>query len=234
MSAVEILEPGTLTLAELAAEANREARLAEEAAQTAVRHWVNAGEALLKVKAQIPASEWVPWLASNFEASPNWGQFCVRLATYRHVVEAEGVSSVRQARVLIRGLPAIERGVEINARREQALELRDAGMTYRAIADALGCSLSSVQKWCNPRTRDRMKARKREWAAVRRRMLAERQAGRVGGGIAEAYAMAERMQDVLGRAHAEATDLEARRALSLAGEHYRKMRDEIVRALGVT
>lgn len=46
--------------------------------------------------------------------------------------------------------------------------------------------------------------------------------------------MAERMQDVLGRAHSESTDPEGRRALSVAGEHYRKMRDEIVRALGVS
>lgn len=56
---------------------------------------------------------------------------------------------------------------------------------------------------------------------------------KAGGAMAELYASTERMQDVLGQAHREATDSEARVALSLAGEHYRAMRDEIVRALGV-
>jgi len=45
--------------------------------------------------------------------------------------------------------------------------------------------------------------------------------------------MGESFQDVLGQAHREEDDREAREAWARAGEHYRKMRDEIVRALGV-
>jgi transposase len=230
---VEVLERGELSLSELAVEANREHELAEAAAANAVQHWINAGEALIKVKRQLRGSEWIPWLSANFNASANWGQFCVRLATYRHVVEEDGTTSIFEARTLIRGLPAIERGVEHHARREQALELRDAGHTYREIAETLGASLSTVQKWCNPKTRAKINARKREWAAAKRRMLAERNAKQAGGGIAALYAMSERMQDVIAQAQRETADAEARRALSQAGAHYRKMRDEIVRALGV-
>jgi hypothetical protein len=56
---------------------------------------------------------------------------------------------------------------------------------------------------------------------------------KAGAGLAEAYAMAERMQDVIGQAEREAGTREARAALREAGAHYRRMRDEIVRALGV-
>jgi hypothetical protein len=61
-----------------------------------------------------------------------------------------------------------------------------------------------------------------------------RAARKAGGALAEAYAVAERMQDTIAQAHREATDREAREALALAGEHHRKMRDQIVRALGVS
>lgn len=61
---------------------------------------------------------------------------------------------------------------------------------------------------------------------------AKRTVRKAGGAIAEAWAMSERMQDVLGQAHREAEDMDARRALSEAGTHYRRMRDEVVRALG--
>lgn len=75
----------------------------------------------------------------------------------------------------------------------------------------------------------------RQALADQRREQAIKQAVRkAGGAISDLYAMAERMQDVLAYAQREATDREAREALSLAGEHHRKMRDEIVRALGVS
>lgn len=51
--------------------------------------------------------------------------------------------------------------------------------------------------------------------------------------MAELYANCERMQDVLAQARREATSMEARRALAGAEQHYREMRDDVVRALGV-
>jgi predicted transcriptional regulator len=113
-------------------------------------------------------------------------------------------------------------------------------MSRRAIAEALGVSHSAVKRWCNPeknadyerRRRDRIRrAKQAEERRIAKARLAARNASKP---LAQTNAMAEKMQDVLGQAHAEATDSEARRALAVAGEHYRKMRDEIVRALGVS
>lgn len=51
--------------------------------------------------------------------------------------------------------------------------------------------------------------------------------------ISRLYADSEKMQDLLGQAHREATDKAQREALANAGSHYRAMRDEIVKAMGV-
>jgi hypothetical protein len=56
---------------------------------------------------------------------------------------------------------------------------------------------------------------------------------KAGAATQEAWSMAERFQDVIAQAQRETEDREARAALSRAGEHHRKMRDEIVKALGV-
>lgn len=82
------------------------------------------------------------------------------------------------------------------------------------------------------------KARRRsvELRAAREQAKAaeiKRAVRKAGAATAEAWAMAERFQDVIAQAQDETQDSEARAALSRAGEHYRKMRDEIVKALGV-
>lgn len=52
--------------------------------------------------------------------------------------------------------------------------------------------------------------------------------------LSEAYSMSERMSRVLAQARDEATSDEARKALDAATGHYHRMRDDIVRALGVS
>lgn len=85
------------------------------------------------------------------------------------------------------------------------------------------------------KSRRRRDREAREALKRQRQEKAIKQAVRkAGAATAEAWAMAERLQDVLAQAQRETTDNEARRALSLAGEHYRLMRDKIVLALGVT
>lgn len=96
-----------------------------------------------------------------------------------------------------------------------------------------------------PEPSPRQPGRQAEWARKRRETEAAlardrertkiRRALRTASKpLADAYAMAERMQDVLGQAHREATDRQAREHLARAGQHYRAMRDEIVHALGIT
>lgn len=116
--------------------------------------------------------------------------------------------------------------------------------TYR-IAEEIGCTPSAViQALQRHQIQRRAKSPAMRIAARRHRGLLElgkREAGAreakklakiQGGAISEAYSMAERMQGILAQAHREATDSEARRALSVAESNYRAMRDEIVRALG--
>lgn len=57
---------------------------------------------------------------------------------------------------------------------------------------------------------------------------------KAGGALAEAYSMAERLDDILGQAHREATEPEVRRELTRAHEYQHAMRDAIVRTLGVS
>lgn len=51
-----------------------------------------------------------------------------------------------------------------------------------------------------------------------------------GGALAEAYAMAERFQDVIAQAQREATGRDVRNALAMAGQFHHSTRDYIVRA----
>lgn len=89
----------------------------------------------------------------------------------------------------------------------------------------------STTSWKNRKARQR--AAGEALKLVERDQAIKRAVRKHGGARAEAYAMAERMQDVLAQAQRETEDRDARRALSEAGVHYRRMRDEIVRALGV-
>jgi predicted transcriptional regulator len=236
------------TLQELAAAANREHEEGCRAARGALVHWLNAGEALLAAKKRIGWGEWTDWLVANFDGPPSMAKYYVRIATYRPQIESAGITSVEQARLYVRGLPPITRnhtgqgyGEEYRA---QAAALREAGASFREIGRLLGVSSTTVQKWLDPKLEQRQKKRSAEWRIRKRREAeakreAERQ-GRIkravrkaGAATAEAWAMAERFQDVLAQAQDEAQDHEAREALARAGVHYRRMRDEIVRALGV-
>jgi transposase len=225
-------------LPDLAAEANREYALAEEAAAEFVAHAIRCGEVLVEAREKCERRHWYKWLEENFNATTTTAKLCIRIATYRNELP-EDVRSIDHARRALRGLPPVTGDPHAHAEtlREEALRLRQGGGSLEEIAQELGVHKSTVHYWTNPQRRRDQYRRSR---AARRALEQQEQNGRLkqavrqtGGALAEAYAMAERLQDVLGQAHSEATDSEARRALSVAGTHYRKMRDEIVRALGV-
>jgi transposase len=240
----EVLEPGEQTLGELATEANREHELALEAGASMVEHAIRCGDALRRAKDACPGGNWKAWLDENFRASQVSASIYMRLAFYQDRVRADGHKSIDAARRALVDAPSLDKG---SARfplwmRDEALRLLEDGMTIRAAAAELGVGTGTVQRWKNPDgDAERRRQRSRAWKAARRaRQQAERDAAikhavrKAGGAIAEAYSMAERMDAVIAQAHRETEDREARRALSEAGVHYRKMRDEIVRALGVS
>jgi hypothetical protein len=248
LSAAEIIPAGTPTLADLAAIANREHAAVQEAGATMVQHAIAAGEALLAAREQCEPGRWLDWCADNFSHSYGTVTLYMRIAKYRGVLEAlDGppVTSLVRARELLVGVGngpgagfhgAAGYPKEV---KEAAARMRDDGMSMWAISQTLCVNYGTVKEWFNPE----LVAKRREATNRRRRAIleareAKRQAAvkravsKAGGAVAATYSLAERMQDALGQAEREASDSEARQALARAGMHYRRMRDEIVRALG--
>lgn len=236
----EVLDAGRESVSELASIANREHALAVAAAESIVLHAIAAGEALTEVHRRLGARKWSEWLKDSFTGSRALACVYMRIARHRDQISRDA-TSLSQAYNAVKGLPDIaprallaNDDVIVN----EAKALRSQGHSWAHIGRALGIHSSTARRYADPVARRRDNERARETVAARKaleRDQAIKQAVRkAGAGLAEAYAMAERMQDVLAQAHREATDPEARAALSAAGEHHRRMRDRIVAALGVS
>lgn len=237
------------TLDALAATANREHELCEKAGASMVEHAIRAGSALNAARESVPSGGWEAWVRRECGLSPAQARRYMQLAVHRDAVLRSGADSINQAVQWLadNNQTQIRRsGVAGHPewKRDAARKMAQEGTRQVDIARELGVSRPTVCLWVNPEayrkhrasTARRNRRLRAERAALRERerQQAVKEAVRqAGGALAEAYAMAERMQDVIGQAHREATDTEARVALGRAGEHYRKMRDEIVRALGV-
>lgn len=207
---------------------------------------IRAGEELIEAQEQLDADPgsglWGRWLDENFPGTRNQAYDYMRRA--REFQDAEITVGVRKwcenakrshEAYRARNLEEHNRGIL----RESALNLRQGvGLTYEEIAEELGVSRGQAYRLVEGarRNEEEREARKRSAAAVRaaETRKVRKAVKKAGVATAELYAMAERMQDVLAQAHDETSDPEARRALDLAGQHYRKMRDEIVRALAVS
>lgn len=226
------------TIGELTATVLREHELCREAAKKTVDHAIRAGEALLQIRDLLLGSEdWMQWLADYPVMHRTTAYQYMRLASYQRLIP-EG-SSINAADTMIKALPALDGGpgrprVE-DGRKVEARRLRDEEKrSYKEIAKEVGASVSTVYGWFNNGTkgvrekRARRALREQEQQAEVRRLVKKK-----GGALAEAYAMAERLDGVLGQAHKEAEDADARRELTAAHELQRGMRDRIVRALGV-
>jgi transposase-like protein len=249
----EVLEPGARSVSELAEKATHEHGLVLEAGATMMGHAINAGEALLALKPQIAAGTWRQWIGANLPFTYATAHLYMRCFKHQDLIREHGWTRMNEVKI---GLGALvepdheAKGRNGRARPEWMKELAremygEEGATYAAIARELGASPSAVRCWVDPRykaiSRQKVAAiNKRRIRAERLLREQERDAAikravkKAGAATKEAWAMAERMQDVLAQAQRETEDREARRALSEAGAHYRRMRDEIVRALGVS
>jgi N6-adenosine-specific RNA methylase IME4 len=117
VSEIAVIPTGQLALFDLAAIANREHQLALEAGAEMIWHWVRAGEALIKAKAQLRHGEWLPWLTANFEPSEWTARRYMLIAsnrarvpdliepTQRKALEAFGVRSEQERPTIERPAP---------------------------------------------------------------------------------------------------------------------------------
>lgn len=103
----EILEPGQLTLFELAEVANTEHRLCVQSAEGMAEHAIKAGEALNQAKAQVRRGEWLSWLRDNFVASEDTAEIYMKVARNSERARNVESSSIRGALKAIGGDPSV-------------------------------------------------------------------------------------------------------------------------------
>lgn len=233
------------TLDDLATTIEREHSLVENAAAGVVEHSIRAGVALLEAKEIVDRGgygSWRKWLALNCPQSAGVARAYMRIAAYQDVVHASGAESIIAARRALKGHESLPYRPGHDQLKSRAVELCAGGMSPTDAADLLDVPRTTLACWVNPsiaqKHRDRSRERYRRRVAEKRAFEAQEQEKAVKraikkAGVAhqEAYHMAERMQDVLAQAQREATDSEAKEALSLAWGHWTRMRDQIVRAL---
>lgn len=150
---------------------------------------------------------------------------------------ASGVTTLAEAERLA---PALPRG-RFQRRPEEEAEAREMYKkvkSFQAVADHFGIAFRTAQAWVIPGFRERrnkeLRDQRRLAREARRSKVSKSALRKAGAAMSELYANCERMQDTLAQARREVTTPEASRSLATAEEHYRHMRDEVVRALGVS
>jgi transposase len=231
------------SLVELAATANQEHALCEEAEQAALGHAIRCGEALLQARSLITNGEWMRWLVFNFEGSQSSASNYMRIAAYQsEIPDGAGLKAAVRA---LSGLPAVSNAGVPSAHdanvRDAAVAAVRAGETLATVAERVGVTPPTVYGWANPdklrqyraRATAKSRAAAKALAAAERDREIKRAVRKAGAALAEVYSMSARMAQVLAQAEQEAASTEARAALEEARAHYHKMSDAIVRALGV-
>lgn len=236
MSAVAIV--GRSKLDELAATVNTEHAAACQTGWESLMHGIAAGEALLEARESVPRGRWEQWVKENCDFAPARASDYMRIASHKDALLADvGVASMKTA---FASLIANRLTTQTRFTLSECREIQRYGKRHgvRAAAEHFDISYGRAWRYAKgqlPLPKAEVKMRRAQ-AHVERSRAAEAQKvkralRKKGAGASELYAMAEKMQDVLARAHAEEQDARSREAYARAGEHYRKMRDEIVRAV---
>jgi phage N-6-adenine-methyltransferase len=86
----------------LAVEIRAEIAAFEADLRSAVGHAIRGGQLLIEAKEGLPHGEWEPWLAANFDRTPQWARAWMRLARNREQIES-AVSVSSALRELVSG-----------------------------------------------------------------------------------------------------------------------------------
>lgn len=226
------------SLSTLAETARREHGLAIRAGESMLLHAIHAGEALLEARSQVEEGGWGRWLTANFPATDRTAKQYMRIARGKDAVLANKPETLDAAERIVPALPRTLYRLRDNgpAEEAEAREMHNGGASFQEIANHFGICYQTAQAWVIPGQRERRNLRLREERRLAREAK-ERKASkaalrRAGAAMSALYADSERMQDVLAQARREVKTTEASRCLAVAEQHYRQMRDQVVRALG--
>lgn len=244
---IERYEPAALdgmTLDELAETIRHEDAEARGAASTALVHAIRVGEALNEAHERVAPGTWGAYVRQCGLFRSDAGIY-MRLAIHQEEIREAGVPSFNQAKTFILGkTTGRQKGYEqvtLDVKRE-ALRLRDCGMGYTAIADAIGTSRDSVRRWVDPDyarrrkllAQDRRRQARKARAALReqeKRDARDKAARQAGGDIAKAYALVRQTAAAVDRAADQATDKAAAGALRSTLSHLYRVEDEVCRII---
>lgn len=242
---VQILQPGEMSLNELAVSANQEHRASQADALSAVQHAIAAGAHLRVARESCAPGEWTQWCEQRLEFSHATALLYIRISFFEDIVLEAGLTSISQAGRLLVGLPLpSDRRRLPKTVTERILELRQSGQSIRAIADTLGIGANSVLWAINPQSRklanDRAAERRRRRALERQALHREQRDAMVnralvkeGEAFNEAWLLVQRLDGLLGQARSEAQTKDKRLAINEAHALRDKMVETLVGALGI-
>jgi hypothetical protein len=212
-----------------------------------------AGHVLLDLRAEYKQpGMWRVWIEERLPFTYATAHLYMRCAEHEALIREQGwthLNQVKQGLGMLVEPNHAAKGASGKGKpewmKDLAREMHKEGARVAHIARDLGASPSAVKCWVDP---DWNQTSRQKVAAINKRRIRAERALREqerataikaavrkrGGALAEAYARAERDQDIIAQAQREATDSEERRILSEAGALQRRYRDMIVRALGVS
>lgn len=259
MSAVEILDPGEPTLAELAEAANGTYHAAHTAMGSVIDNVVACGRTLRIAHDRLVGQGWYKWIDENLDFSRERAGKLIRLAAafdagaippeafqqYRSKAGRLHQPSIGRALAFALALPPLfEPGGPERLPGEKKLEakqLHKHGFTTSEIAKSLGVSRTWVVEVFDPEAKRRRRARRsqreklaraahRALQAQERRKARDNAAKAAGGSLNETYSLIRKALDDAQRAFDAASDSEIRAAVNETMTHLHNAEETISKA----
>ena len=241
LASSELVDVERASLDQLAEMANAEYQLAEDSAETAIKHAIRCGAALAAAKEIVPPGDWHRWCDNNVTTMKRWQVVLyMRIAHYRRELPSS-VTTPEVAREILRGLPNVSSGAPRRITDEQCGEvvaLRDEGLSFNAIAKQTGLGVATVYRIAKPPLRAeilrRQQLRRQREIAARqalKRQERDRLARQVKSPASEAYALIRRTAQILDQAAVVATSNDERATLRHALSSIHQAEDAVVRSL---
>lgn len=217
-------------------------RVVEEGLSIGLRHAISAGEALLEAQTRVEPGLWTDWVHQHVTFDYTTCVKYMRFARYKDQLIAAGNVSTATAMTVLRGMPALVAPYEASRRfspevRDEARRMHAQGATHTEIIDLLGISGTTVRRYVDPeydrKNREASRRAKARRVAARRALKKAEEAAaakKVGGSIAEAYALVRRCAGELDSALA-VVGPPLRSSLRSALQEIHQAEDLIVQAL---